>query len=43
MGFTIGDTGDRLLVKVTLATLRFAARGRVLVSAQAIVRQAPAG
>jgi len=41
MGFTIGAPGDRLLVKVTMATLRFADRGTVRVSAQAIVRQAP--
>jgi hypothetical protein len=40
MGFTIGPAGDRLIVKVTLATLWFSERGTVRVSAQAIARQA---
>lgn len=39
--FTIGAGEDRLAVEVTLATLRFAERGTVRVSAQAIVRQRP--
>jgi ribosomal protein L27 len=43
MGFTIGAGADRVVVKVTLGTLRFEDRGTVRVGAQAIVRQAPAG
>jgi hypothetical protein len=42
MSFTIGASDDRLLVKVTLAKLRFTNRGTVRVSARAIVRQTPA-
>ena len=38
--FTLGDPGDQVDVSVTLATLRFADRGTVRVSAQAIIRQA---
>jgi hypothetical protein len=40
---TLGSGADRLIVKVTLATLRFAERGTIRVTGQAIVRQAPAG
>ena len=40
--FTLGSGGDQLLVKVTLATLRFTDRGTVRVSGQAIVRQTSA-
>ncbi len=39
LGFSIGAGKDRLLVKVTIATLRMADRGVLRVSAQAIVRQ----
>jgi hypothetical protein len=42
MSFTLGASDDRLLVKVTLAKLRFTNRGTVRVSARAIVRQTPA-
>jgi hypothetical protein len=38
LGFTIGPGDDRLLVKVTLATVRFVERGTVRVSGQAVVR-----
>ncbi|MGA9857486.1 MAG: hypothetical protein WBQ18_06455 [Solirubrobacteraceae bacterium] len=41
LGFTIGTAPDRLMVRVTIGTLRFAHRGTVRVSAQAVVRQAP--
>ena len=37
--FTLGDPGDQVEVSVTLATLRFADRGTVRISAQAIIRQ----
>jgi hypothetical protein len=37
--FTLGDADDSAEVTVTLATLSFAERGTVKVSAQAIVRQ----
>ncbi|HUO72013.1 MAG TPA: hypothetical protein VMU39_14685 [Solirubrobacteraceae bacterium] len=37
--FTLGQPDDRVEVSVTLATLRFADRGTIRVSAQAIVRQ----
>jgi len=37
--FTLGQPDDRVEVSVTLATLRFAERGTIRVSAQAIVRQ----
>ena len=40
--FTLGRGGDRVGVKVTSATLRFPERGTVRVTAQAIVRPAPA-
>jgi hypothetical protein len=43
LGFTLGAADDRVLVKITLATLRFTERGTVRVSAQAIVRQAGPG
>ena len=39
--FTLGRPGDQVDVTVTLGTLRFADRGTVQVTAQAIVRQAP--
>lgn len=39
--FTLGLGSDRVEVTVLLAMLRFAARGTVRVTAQAIVRQAP--
>jgi hypothetical protein len=37
--FTLGDRNDEVDVNVTLGTLRFAERGTIKVSAQAIVRQ----
>ena len=40
--FTLGGGDDRLLVKLTIATLRFADRGTVSVSGQAIARQTSA-
>jgi len=40
LGFTLGAHQDRVMTKVTIGTLRFADRGTVRVSAQAIVRQA---
>lgn len=42
LGFTLGTAPDQLLVRVTIATLRFADRGVMQVSAQAIARQASA-
>ncbi len=39
--FTLGDPGDQVEVSVTIATLRFAERGTIRVSAQAIIRQTP--
>jgi hypothetical protein len=41
LGFLIGEGDDRLLVRVTIGTLKFAERGTVRVSAQAVVRQVP--
>jgi len=41
LGFTLGTGDDLLMAKVTIATLRFAERGIVKVSALGIVRQAP--
>jgi hypothetical protein len=38
--FSLGVAGDRVDVHTTIGTLRFAQRGTVKVSAQAIVRQA---
>jgi hypothetical protein len=40
LGFTLGTVSDQVLVRVTIATLNFADRGVVRVSAQAIVGQA---
>jgi hypothetical protein len=40
LGFTLGDGDDLLMTKVTIATLQFAERGTVKVSALGIVRQA---
>ena len=40
MGFALGTGADRLLVRVTLGTLRLAERGTVRVSALAIARRA---
>jgi hypothetical protein len=42
LGFTLGAGDDLLMTKVTIATLQFAARGIVKVSALGIVRQAQA-
>jgi hypothetical protein len=42
LGFTLGPVSDQVLVRVTIATLNFADRGAVRVSAQAIVSQASA-
>jgi hypothetical protein len=42
LGFTIGKGEDAVWVKATIATLRFFERGTMRVSAQAIIRQAPA-
>jgi hypothetical protein len=39
LGFTLGSGEDRILTKATIATLRFADRGTIRVSAQAIVRR----
>ena len=39
--FTLGSGGDRVEVKVLIATLRFLERGTVRVTAQAIIRPAP--
>jgi hypothetical protein len=41
LGFTLGAVSDQVLVRVTIATLRYTDRGVVRVSSQAIVRQAP--
>lgn len=41
--FSLGARGDRVEVAVRMATLRFNDRGTVQITAQAIVRQAPAG
>ena len=40
--FTLGRGADRVAVSIVIGTLRFAERGTIRVSAQAIVRQAPA-
>lgn len=40
LGFTLGSGDDLLLTKVTIATLTFADRGTIKVSALGIVRQA---
>lgn len=42
LGFVIGEDADRVEVDVTVGTLRFADRGTVKVSAQAIIAQPPA-
>jgi hypothetical protein len=42
LAFALGPAGDRVKVDVTIATLRFADRNIVRVTAQAIVREAPA-
>jgi hypothetical protein len=42
MGFTITSGTEAVWVKALIATLRFVERGTVQVSAQAIMRQAPA-
>ncbi len=39
--FALGTGADRVTVSVVIGTLRFAQRGTIRVSAQAIVRQAP--
>jgi hypothetical protein len=39
LGFTLGEGADRVMTKVTIGTLRFADRGTIRVSAQAIVRR----
>jgi hypothetical protein len=41
--FSLGEGTDRVSAEVTIAVLRFADRGTIQVTAQAIVRQAPAG
>jgi hypothetical protein len=41
LGFALGSANDRVDVRVTIATLRFAERGTVRVTAQAILQQAP--
>jgi hypothetical protein len=41
VAFTLHDPDDELDVDVTLGTLRFADRGTIKVSAQAIVRRSP--
>jgi hypothetical protein len=41
VAFTIGSPPDAVSAEVTLGTLRFAERGTVRVSAQAIVREKP--
>jgi hypothetical protein len=40
LGFTLGSGQDCVMTKVTIGTLRFADRGTIRVSAQAIVRRA---
>jgi hypothetical protein len=40
--FSLGTGDDRVSVKVTIATLKLAERGTIRITAQAIVRQAPA-
>ena len=42
-GFSLGAGADRVSAEVTIAVLRFADRGTIQVTAQAIVRQASAG
>jgi hypothetical protein len=39
--FTLGSGNDRVTVNATVATLRFADRGTIRVTAQAIIRQGP--
>jgi hypothetical protein len=39
--FALGSGADRVGVKVVIGTLRFAQRGTIRISSQAIVRQAP--
>jgi hypothetical protein len=39
LGFSLGSGDDLLMTRVTIATLRFADRGTIRVSAQAVVRQ----
>lgn len=41
--FALGSGSDRVEVKGLIATLRFHERGTIRVTAQAIVRRAPAG
>jgi hypothetical protein len=41
LSFTLGTGSDRVLVSATVATLRFADRGKVRVTGQAIIRHAP--
>lgn len=41
LAFVLGSGDDRVEVDVTIATLRFAERGTVRVTAQAILREAP--
>ncbi|HEV2975620.1 MAG TPA: hypothetical protein VGX69_11625, partial [Solirubrobacteraceae bacterium] len=43
LAFTLGSGEDKVAASVTIATLRFADRGTVRVTAQAIVRQGQAG
>lgn len=39
--FALGSGDDRVMVRIVIGTLRFAERGTVRVTAQAIIRQAP--
>jgi hypothetical protein len=41
LDFSLDQGAERVSVKVTIGTLRFAERGTIRVSAQALVRQAP--
>lgn len=41
LGFSLGTGSDRVSVEATIATLKFAERGMIRVTAQALVRQAP--
>jgi hypothetical protein len=43
ISFALGEGVDRVAVETTIATLRFAERGTIRVTAQAIIRQAPTG
>jgi hypothetical protein len=42
LDFSLGAKDDRVTVEAVIATLKFAARGTIQVTAQAIVRQASA-